>query len=395
MQIKQYQPTNSWLKAVVYGPSGVGKTVFGSTAPDPIFASAENGLLSIADKAPAFVEIRSLQDLREMLRYLQTEKHPYKTVVIDSITEVNEVIKEGIRKTTGRAMQQADWGKLSEDIIAVIRSLVALPMHVVIIAQEHMEKDDQVVTQIVPDLNGKAAVKICYMMDIVAYLSIDKDGTRRITTTTQPRMPTKARRLQIDPSDLDFSAWVVKMAEVSTVKDQTVLADYTAPKETGKPKQPGKNPRMDQDTLTNLQRTWKQYWDILCERKGPKGTRESDSKGRFIYTPERGEATKKVTIKNIYAVENGTDGMTTAQGADFIARLETKIDDLTNPPKTTEQPAAPENSGVQVTVGEDVKTGEEKKEEPAAEESRTAAGEVFGASEKEASKKEEVDGASA
>jgi hypothetical protein len=47
MQIKMFRPTDHKVKALIYGASGAGKTVFGGTAPKPIFASAESGLLSL------------------------------------------------------------------------------------------------------------------------------------------------------------------------------------------------------------------------------------------------------------------------------------------------------------------------------------------------------------
>ena len=53
---KRYQPTQHKIKALVYGASGVGKTTFGATAPNPIFLSAEGGLLSVADKQFDYAE---------------------------------------------------------------------------------------------------------------------------------------------------------------------------------------------------------------------------------------------------------------------------------------------------------------------------------------------------
>ena len=107
---QKFAPVDHKVKAVVYWASGTGKTVFGWTAPKPIFASAEGGLLSIADKEPAFVEIKSLNDLKSLLQYLQKEKHDFETVVIDSITEINDIIKSDIEKKTWKSMQLQDWG---------------------------------------------------------------------------------------------------------------------------------------------------------------------------------------------------------------------------------------------------------------------------------------------
>ena len=71
MQIKQFTPTSHKIKAVIYGESGTGKTSFGGTCPNAIFASAESGLLSIAHLNPEYVEIITIQDLAELLVYLK------------------------------------------------------------------------------------------------------------------------------------------------------------------------------------------------------------------------------------------------------------------------------------------------------------------------------------
>ena len=52
------------IKCLVYGESGVGKTVLCSTAPDPIIISAESGLLSLRKKDIPVIEINSLKTLR-------------------------------------------------------------------------------------------------------------------------------------------------------------------------------------------------------------------------------------------------------------------------------------------------------------------------------------------
>lgn len=124
-------------------------------------------MLSIAGKNPAFVEIRSLKDLQDLLDYLKTQKHEFETVIIDSITEINDIIKIDIEKRTGRSMQLQDWGELSKKIRGVLRGFRDLPMHTLFIAQESVDKDEDKVTKIVPSLNGKAATEIAYFMDIV------------------------------------------------------------------------------------------------------------------------------------------------------------------------------------------------------------------------------------
>lgn len=230
MEIKKFAVTDHKIKAVVYGSSGTGKTSFGGTAKKAIFASAEGGLLAIADKQPNYVEIKSLNDLREMLVYLKTQKHDYETVIIDSITEINEIIKADIEKKTGKAMEIKDWGTLAKNIKEILRGFRDLPMHVLFIAQEATEKDGDVVTKVVPSLNGKAATEIAYFMDIVGYLYIEKGtGARKLITLPNSMYLTKDRSKVIgNDTPADFAAWVDKVSKIALGKEETVT-NFGAP----------------------------------------------------------------------------------------------------------------------------------------------------------------------
>lgn len=231
IQIKQYTPTSHKVKAVVYGASGSGKTSFGGTAKNAIFASAEGGLLSIADKTPNYVEIRSLQDLRDLHMFLKTQKHNFETVIIDSITEINDIIKNEIEKKSGKGMQLQDWGTLSKEIKKTLRDFRDLDMHVLFIAQETADEKDEAGTasKIVPSLNGKAATEIAYFMDIVGYIYIVKaTGEHKLITLPNARYLTKDRSKLIgNDTEADFSVWVEKIATIKTGV-QNVTAEYSS-----------------------------------------------------------------------------------------------------------------------------------------------------------------------
>ena len=225
MEIKKFAPTTHKVKAVVYGASGAGKTVFGGTAVNPIFASAEGGLLSIADKSPSFVEIKCEDDLKTLLNYLKNEKHDYDTVVVDSITEINEILKAEMERKSGRSMQLQDWQVLSKKIKTILRGFRDLPMHVLFIAQEIIEKDEESVVKIIPSLNGKASTDIAYFMDIVGYLYVDKStGERKIITSSNSKLLTKDRTNKIhNDTEPDFSVWVDMVWKIN-VQEQKVIA---------------------------------------------------------------------------------------------------------------------------------------------------------------------------
>lgn len=224
MQIKTYEATSAKIKAVVYGKSGSGKTYFGATAPCPIFASAENGLLSTKalGKKIDYVAIKTVQDLRDLYDYLANNKHGYETVVIDSITEINDIIKNEIEARSGKPMQLQDWGVLSKQIKSILRMFRDLDMHVLFIAQELVDKDDVgTVLTITPSLNGKSATEIAYYCDIVGYSYVDKDNSHNVITTSSPKLLTKDRTGTLGNSTSpDFSEWVNKAQSLKLGKEE-------------------------------------------------------------------------------------------------------------------------------------------------------------------------------
>jgi len=231
MEIKQFKPSSHKIKALIYWPSGVGKTTFGGTAKDVLFASAENWLLSVADKNVSFVEIKTLSDLQGLNNYLRTKEHNFKTLVIDSITEISDLIKSGIEKRTGRQMQIQDWGQLGSDIEKIIKEIKDIDINVIVIAQEMIEKDSDKVQRIVPSLYGKSATKISYYMDIVGYLYVDKNGKRTIITNPGEKLVTKDRTNKIGNDEtVDFEKWVELVSNIE-VGESKVTEKILTPEE--------------------------------------------------------------------------------------------------------------------------------------------------------------------
>ena len=208
MEIKTYDPQDQYIKALIYGPPKSGKTTFAGTAKNAVFASAEGGLLSIAHKRPEFKDIKSIADLTELYNFLKKGEHKYNTVVIDSITEINEIIKSDIEKKTGRTVKDEDWDELGKRIRKVLRNFRDLPMHVVFIAQERYFTNKEKIEKIAPSLNGKSAADIAYFMDVVGYPQLESDGRRWMQTEYNRKYFTGSRSSQINnQTPPDFEVW--------------------------------------------------------------------------------------------------------------------------------------------------------------------------------------------
>tara|TARA_R110000744_G_scaffold228561_1_gene346524 strand:+ start:7138 stop:7311 length:174 start_codon:yes stop_codon:yes gene_type:complete len=55
-------------------------------------------LLPLADQKIPFVKIETLPQLKQLRDFLKNEEHEFETLVIDSITDINERIKKSIEE---------------------------------------------------------------------------------------------------------------------------------------------------------------------------------------------------------------------------------------------------------------------------------------------------------
>lgn len=78
-------------RLLVYGPPGIGKTSLAAEFPDVAFVRVEDGIPGGVD-VQAFPVASTFNDVIEALGVLYTEEHDRKTVVVDSITEMQKLV---------------------------------------------------------------------------------------------------------------------------------------------------------------------------------------------------------------------------------------------------------------------------------------------------------------
>jgi hypothetical protein len=153
VHVKDIDRARSWC---FYGRSGSGKTTLSATFPEPVLLLdvRDRGTDSISDCDVRVKEIDTLDDIEDAYYYLKENPEEYKTVVIDTVTQLQQVFMEevasGSRKN-GRAIGQ--WGSLSQrqfgDVAALMkewvlnyRNLSDLGIEVVFTAQERTSQID-------------------------------------------------------------------------------------------------------------------------------------------------------------------------------------------------------------------------------------------------------------
>lgn len=209
----------SGVKILCYGQAGAGKTSLIKTLPNPVILSAEGGLLSIVDADIPFIEVSSMRELQEAYAWLKDseESKAFKTVCLDSISEVAEVVLAAeLRKSKdGRAA----YGEMNSTMAELIRAFRDLPgRHVYMSAKLEKSQDEMGRMLYGPSMPGKSLTQqLPYFFDFVFPLRVEKDAEgktqRAIMTDSDGLWLAKSRGRNLDQWEApDLGAIIKKIS---------------------------------------------------------------------------------------------------------------------------------------------------------------------------------------
>lgn len=205
---------------LVYGGAGIGKTSLIPTLPTPIILSAEGGLASIMHNDLPYIDINSIETLREATGWLTKSKEAqqYESIAVDSISEIAEFILA--KEKEGKVDQRAAYGVMQEKISLFIRSLRDIPLHVYATAKLERAQDETQQMLYSPSMPGtKLGNLLPYFFDEVLALRIEaigKEGIRQRALQCHPdgKYVAKDRSGKLDPWEIDTNLGkiITKMA---------------------------------------------------------------------------------------------------------------------------------------------------------------------------------------
>ena len=201
------------LTLMVYGESKVGKSTFAVTAPYPrLMLDVEGGHRflpinvkywdPIREEPPqadgtwdtVVVQVRDYDVVMKAFQWLQSGKHQFKSLIIDSISELQVKCMDNIAGTEQMKMQQ--WGELLRHMGALLRDLRDLTMHptqpleAVVLTAMARKGQDGVYR---PYLQGQLAIQAPYFYDVLGAITVET-----VANPDPMQPPFKVRRMYVE-----------------------------------------------------------------------------------------------------------------------------------------------------------------------------------------------------
>lgn len=213
MKARPVTADSRWQTAVLYGASGTGKTTLAATAPKPLIADSNKGLLSIAGK-PGFehvyaVDVNKMEDIDIIYNnFTGTGKNDwlkkFDTIVFDHFDDVQGIIIDALAdkallKDDRREVdkyERDEWGVLRNKLTRYLRKFKRVPVHKILICAEMTDFDSG---RLKPHLLGGLKDELPFFVDHTIYMRIGKKGRRYLHLNSTDDFYAKTRAHWLTP----------------------------------------------------------------------------------------------------------------------------------------------------------------------------------------------------
>ncbi len=199
------------IKIALFGESGVGKTFQIASLDRPFIISAEKGLLTLKRLGVDFpyIEVHSFEELCETYTYITAEENigTWQTLVIDSVSEVAEVVLSDYKKTNKDPRKA--YGDMMDDVMDAVRGFMNIEgkdMVFIFKSGRIADADTGRTTYSPYTPSDKFAAKMPYLFDEVLALRSQKDADgniqRYIQTVNDGNWNCKDRSGMLEPYEV-------------------------------------------------------------------------------------------------------------------------------------------------------------------------------------------------
>jgi hypothetical protein len=194
LKVVPVQERAPFINILLYGDSGVGKTVLAGSADDCpdlrpcLIIDFEGGTESLVRSYPNVQQVRvtTWKEMQSVYDELHRGKTGFSTVILDSLTEIQkfnmyQVMEDLIKNRPDLDPDvpgMREWGKNLEQMRKFVRAFRDLPMNTIFTALKKDEKNDKTgMVTTMPSLSGKLAGEVAAFLDIVAYYYVKRIGS--------------------------------------------------------------------------------------------------------------------------------------------------------------------------------------------------------------------------
>lgn len=165
------------IKLYIYGDPSMGKSTLGMTAEDALVVDADKGAYRVGSLRRADVQLAETWAQVECLT--EEDLKPYKTIVIDTVGRLLDVIKADIASNRNNvksdgALKQNAYGIANTAFQTFVNRMISYGKNVVFLAHATEDKDDDKVI-VRPELGGKNRQEVYRLSDCMAYFTNETD----------------------------------------------------------------------------------------------------------------------------------------------------------------------------------------------------------------------------
>lgn len=240
--VKPIAQRTLYSKVVLYGRSGTGKTTLAGTFPGPLLVIdvRDEGTDSIADvKNADYIDLESFDHFQEIYWHLKKNDHKYKTVVIDTVSQLQHfVIQEHLKKKNKNpdqagqwgSMAQKDWGIVSGELRKWLTSYRDLGMHVVFIGQDrvfNVEEGEDIEGEIAPEVGPNLMPSVAKSLNADAQVVCNTFIRQEIKRKRIKGRIQETKRIQFGLRIGPNPVYVTKVRKPRSIKVPDVILDPT------------------------------------------------------------------------------------------------------------------------------------------------------------------------
>lgn len=172
-----------YLTALIFGPSKTGKTTLAASGPKTLILDTEGGSKSVRDTDADVIAIPDWDTFDRVVTELITQPHEYETVVLDSVTYLQELAGQKAdlmgHIMDAKADARQAYGKMNAMIRHKLILLHSAPFHFIMTAQLRERDGDDVEAgkyPLTPDVSPAIMKVVVALPDLICRTAIVRSG---------------------------------------------------------------------------------------------------------------------------------------------------------------------------------------------------------------------------